>query len=418
MLFWKECRKVICSLTFFIYCVAVLAFYFTQFHSDSDRPPQKPLPGDNDYGMIAREVPEILMPAAIDSLVGEYLSKGYVAYPHGFFKLVFLKQKEQARMAEIIFEVSGITREELDSFENYRQGGYIEEENGDITYLTPIIPEVTIPETLTYEHFRELMREADEIIGGGSTYSDLFIVHNFSLVPKTYEEALAEYEHFIQEDKITSAYARLFCDYFGVLLSILPVFVAVSLASLDKRSGMEQLAYSRKISSARLVFTRYFSLVTVLLIPVFFTALIAYAKIKSIYPDNDLDHFAILKYTAFWLVPNIMTASAIGMLITEISSGLIAIFVQGAWWFTSITSAMDGLTGNIGKFTLVMRHNSLLEYDVFMAQWSSIVFNRIFFTVLSILAIALTVFIYEQKRRGVFHGFQIPIQNFKRQSQA
>lgn len=40
------------------------------------------------------------------------------------------------------------------------------------------------------------MRKADKIIGGGSKYSDDNIVGNFSRIPKTYEDALAEYEQF------------------------------------------------------------------------------------------------------------------------------------------------------------------------------------------------------------------------------
>lgn len=418
MLFFKECKKVIFSLTFLIYCIVVLAFYFTQFHADCSVPETEPVPGLENYGMIEKEVPEILMPAAIKSLVGEYMTNEYSAYPYGFHKKIQLKEKDKRRIANIIDEVSGITQEEMDSFGDFEAGGYYMDENGYLAYYDANIPEVNIPETLTYEHFRELMREVDEMIGGGSKYGDTYIVENFSHIPKTYEDALADYEQFINDDKITRAYARLYCDYLGIALAIMPVFVAVALASLDRKSRMEQLAYSRKISSAKLIFTRYSSLVTIMLIPILFTVFAAHAKIKSIYPDNVLDNTAILRYMAIWLIPNIMTASAAGMLITEMFSGLLAVFVQGAWWFASTIATTGSLTGDIGKFTLVMRHNSLFGYDVFNAEWSNIVFNRIFFTVISIMAIALTSIIYEMKRRGVFNGFQISMQNFKRKSKA
>lgn len=418
MLFFKECKKVVFSLAFVIYTIVVLTFYFSQFQSDSRSPLQKPVPGADNYGGIAKEVPEILMPAAIESLVGEYLSESFTAYPYGFYKNVRLKEKDKTRIAEIIAEISGITPEELNSFEDFVQGGYYMDENGYVVYQEPNLPEITIPETLTYEHFRELMQEADKLIGGGSRYSDQFIVENFSLVPKTYEDALAEYDAFISEDKITVAYARLFCDYMGIDLAIMPVFVAVALASLDRKSRMEQLAYSRKISSVKLIFTRYFALVAAMLIPVLLTAFHAHATVKNIYPDNELDSTAFLRYTIFWLFPNILTAASVGMLITELTSGLLAIFVQGVWWFASTIAASGGLTGNIGKFTLVMRHNNLLKSDVFNAAWNNIVFNRIFFTTVSILAIALSALIYEMKRRGVLNGFQIGLQHFKRQSKA
>lgn len=418
MLFFKECKKVVFSLAFVIYCIVVFAFYFTQFHNDSRTPLPKPVPGVESYGEIAKEVPEILMPAAVESLVGEYLSDSFTAYPYGFYKNVRLKEKDKTRITEIITEISGIPQNELDSFEDFQQGGYYMDENGYVVYQEPNIPEITIPQTMTYEHFRELMQEADKIIGGGSKYSDQFIVENFSLVPKTYEDALAEYEYFISEDKITGAYARLFCDYTGIDLAIMPVFVAVALASLDRRSRMEQLAYSRKISSAKLIFTRYFALIAVMLIPVVFTAFHANASIGTVYPDHDLDNSAFLRYTVFWLIPNIMTSTAVGMFVTELTSALLAIFVQGVWWFASTIAATDGLTGNIGKFTLVMRHNNLLKADVWVAEWNNIVFNRIFFSAVSILAIALTAFIYEMKRRGVFNGSQIGLPNFKRKSEA
>lgn len=275
------------------------------------------------------------MPAAIESLVGEYLSDSFAAYPYGFYKNVKLKEKDKARMAEIIEEISGITPTELNSFEDFQQGGYYMDENGYVMYQEPNIPNINIPAALTYERFRELMREADKNIGGGSKYSDSFIIGNFSLVPKTYEDALAEYEHFINEDKITGAYARLYCDYLGIDLAIMPVFVAVSLANLDRKSRMEQLAYSRKISSSKLIFTRYFALVFTLLIPIILINFIAFAKVKSVYPDNTLDSTAFFRYMSFWLVPNIMTASAVGMFITELTTGLLAIFAQGAWWFAN-----------------------------------------------------------------------------------
>ena len=418
MLFLKECKKVLFSLTFLAYFLTVLAMYFSQFHSDGREALEMPVQGRDNYGMIAKEVPEILMPAAIESLVSEYLSESFTAYPYGFIKYVKLTEKKKTQLAEIISEVSGITLQELDSFEGFEPGGYIMNEDGSFLYQESIIPEVNIPIDMTYEHFCELMEEADRIIGGGSKYSDEFIVGNFSRVPQTYEDALAEYEQFLNEDKITRAYARLYCDYLGIDVAILPVFVAAALAGLDRKSRMEQLAYARKISSARLIFTRYIALVAVMMIPLILTAVIANNMVSSLYPDYTLDRFAIFRYALFWLVPNIMTASAVGMLVTEFSSGLLAIFAQGAWWFASIFSSAGGLTGRIGRFTLVMRHNSLTGHDVFYAQWENIVFNRIFFTVISLIAIALTAFIYEQKRRGIFNGLPLRInrQSFKRKS--
>ena len=407
------------SLTFVIYLATVLAMYFTQFHNDSREPLQKPSPTGDYFGTVAREVPEILMPNAVEGLVGEYLSGSFSAYPYGFYKNVRLSEKKKSRLAEIITELSGLTAADLDEFEDYHEAGYIMgEDNNSFIYVEANIPEINIPDSLTYERFRELMKEADKIIGGGSRYADEFIVGNFSRVPKTYEDALAEYDRFINDDKITVAYARLFCDYMGIDLAILPVFVAAALSGLDKKSGIDQLVYSRKVSSAKLIFTRYSALVFVMLVPVIFTALHAHAMVKNIYPDNVLDNTAFLRYTIFWLLPNIMTATAVGMLVTEVMSGMIAIFVQGAWWFMSIFEGTGGLTGEIKPFTLVMRHNNLLGSDVFASEMRTVIFNRIFFTALSLALVALTAIIYGLKRRGVFNGLSGIGKDRKRKSAA
>lgn len=418
MLFLKESRKVLFSFTFLLYCIALFAIYFTQYHSDLKDKLNPPLPNQDYYGTISKEIPEILMPSAVESLVMEYLNDNFVAYPIGFYKNVHLNEKKSAKMAKIIEEVSGIKKDELDNFTDFNEGGYSIDENGEATYIEPSIPDINIPATLTYERFRELMREADDIIGGGSKYSDDNIVGNFSLVPKTYEDALEEYNQVFSEDKIIGAYSRLYCDYIGIIISILPVFMAVSLAEKDKKSRMESLIYSRSISSAKLVFTRYISLVFCAIIPVIITSVLAMIKVNSLYPDNDINNMILLKYTIIWLVPNIMISLSVGMLITELASGLLAIFIQGAWWCTSIFISGGNLTGEIGKFTLVARHNSLYGLQLFKDTYNDFIFNRIFFAVISVMAIALTVFIYEKKRRGVFNAGTIFNKNLKRKSEA
>ncbi|MDO4306778.1 MAG: ABC transporter permease [Eubacteriales bacterium] len=416
MLFIRECKKVLFSLTFWLYFIAVLAMFFTQFYPDCRYAVTAPVPGQENYGMTAKEIPETLMPAAAESLVSEYLSGSFKAYPLGFYKEVRLNAKKKEKMAEIITEISGISKEQLDSFTDFQEGGYFMTEDGSFSYMEPTLPEIHIPDSLTYEHFRELMREADELIGGGSKYADESIVNNFSLVPKTYEDALEEYEEFVNDDKFTIAYARLYCDYLGIVIAILPVFAAVSISGLDKKSRMEQLFYARKVSSARLVFTRYAALIMTMSLPIMITAGIAQSKVIGLYSGADLDQFAIFQYAAIWLLPSLMTASAVGMLVTEGCSGLLAIFIQGAWWFASTFASAAGLTGSFGKLTLVLRHNSLSERGLF--HYETFIFNRAFFAGISILAVALTALIYAKKRRGRCHVFQIRIPDSWHKSEA
>lgn len=417
MLFFKECRKILFSLTFLIYIVAIVGFYMTQFSSDTEEKISQPVQGLEDYGTVAKEVPEILMPKAADGLVTEYLRGYYVAYPIGFYKEVKLSEKKSAQVAEIITEITGISKQELDIFSDFDEGGAVMQPDGNGGYIPVIkeatLPEINIPDTMTYEHFRELMRKADKIIGGGSKYSDDNIVDNFSRVPRTYEDALADYNAIFEEDKVTGAYARLFCDYMGIIVSVLPVFAAASLVNADRKSRMEQLVYSRKISSAKLVFTRFSALVITLTVPVIVLAFIASFSVVKLYPENSTDFFAIPKMSVGWLLPNIMFSTALGMALTEISSQLMAVFVQGVLWIAGVMGSIE-LTGSIGRFTLVCRHNSLYDRNIFMENFNEFLFNRIFYTVFSIVIMALTTWIYSEKRKG---GFNVIRKNFTRKSE-
>lgn len=407
MLFLKECKKVLFSLTFLIYIIAISGFYFTNFYGDSEEKISPPVQNSDDYGTIAKEIPEILMPSATKGLITEYMRGYYIAYPIGFYKEVKLSEKKSTQMAEIITEITGISKQELDNFSDFDEAGITMIPDGNGGYMPvikePTLPEINIPDTMTYEHFRELMRKADKIIGGGSDYSDDYIVGNFSLVPKTYEDAVEDYNAVIEKDKVTNTYARLFCDYIGIVVSILPVFVAVSLVNADKKSRIEQLIYSRKISSAKLIFTRFSAIILMLSIPVILLAFTATFRIEKLYSENNIDFFAIPKMSVCWLIPNILFSTAFGILFTEISSPLIAVFFQGAMWVGSITSSGGDLTGKIGRFTLVCRHNSIYDRNYFMEDLNKFIFNRIFYTLISIAIILLTIWIYSEKRKGGFY---------------
>lgn len=403
MLFFKECGKVVFSLTFLLYAAVVFVMYVSQFQGDLS-PIAVPNRDIENYGYTVKEIPEQIMPKATERLVDEYLSGYFTAYPTGFYKEVRLSKKKKAEMAEIITEITGLTREELDSYEDYSEGGYYMDESGQVAYTEAVLPVYTLSADLDYEHFRELMRRADKLIGGGSKYGDSEILGNFSRVPRTYEDAAAEYNTIMYEQKITPSYARLFCDYMGIAVSVMPVFCAVFITALDKKSRMEQLINSRRISSARLIFTRYAALVFVMTVPIFIAAVVADISVRGLYPDAVTDRTAFYRYAAAWLIPNVMTAAAAGMLFTELLSGIMAIFIQGAWWMISIMSAANGLTGDMRRFTLVLRHNSLYALDEFAAEFGSFVFNRLFFTAASLAAVGLAAAVYDIKRRNGSYG--------------
>ena len=402
MLFWKECKKVICSLTFLLYVVVVVVMYATQFAGHLKEPIERPKVGAEWYGSKELEIPEVIMAGATESLVEEYVRGHYDTYPHMFYKQVKLKESDSVKIAAIIEELTGLTVAEMKQFDKYEPGGYYAslDENGKqvLYYRSPVLPEYELSETVSYERFKELMCEAEEIIGKGSSYEEKKLLRDFGNVEMTYEDAVAEYEEVMEGGNLAKSYLRLFSDYAGIDLAILPVFVCVTMWQLDKRSRMEPLIYSRKRSSLSLVLTRYLALVCCMAVPVLLTLLHTVISMAGLYPEQALSFGGAVGDTLLWLLPNITIVTALGAFLSELVSPLIAIFVQGAWWYLALESTE--LVGDITKFALVLRHNSMASVRIFEAQYADFVWNRWFYIIVSLALVLLTVGLYEWKRRG------------------
>jgi len=409
MLFVKECKKIICSLTFLLYVAVVVVMYATQFAGHLNEPMERPRAGAEWYGTKEVEIPEVIMAGATQSLVEEFVRGSYDTYPHMFYKQVKLKEKDSAKVAAILEELTGLTKEELDGFENYERGGYygaVDEEGKQVMYYkSPVLPEYTLSEQVSYERFKELIQQADEIIGGGSKYREEMLLEYFGKVPMTYEDALEDYEEVMEEDNLPHAYLRLFSDYAGIDLAIIPVFVCVALWQLDKRSRMEALVYSRKRSSFGIVLTRYAALVCCMAVPVLLTLLHTVISIVRLYPELDISFGGAVGMSLLWLLPSITMVTALGALLTELVSPLIAIFVQGAWWYLALEST--DLVGQITKYALIIRHNSMGDLSAFEAQYGNFLWNRWFYLGLSVVLLLATVVVYEWKRKGNRIGFDM-----------
>ncbi len=413
MLFFKECKKTVCSMVFILYIFTVIFMYVTQFNGVLEKPIEPPEAGQEQYGMIEKEIPEILMPAAIESLVTEYLSGYYGAYPFMFYKKINLTENDEKRMAEIIEKLSGLKKEELDNFSEFEPGGYktVLDDNGKqmLKYEKAVLPEVKIPNDMTYEYFKELMKQADEIIGGGSKYDEKNLVNNFSNVSMSYEEALEEYKQI--NENIAESYTRLFCDYIGIILAIIPVFVCAFVWNIDEKSYIEQLVYSKKISSIKIILIRYLALIFCITIPIIVIFIHSMIGVNNLYPDRSIHFLKAAGLAVLWLIPSILCVTSLGALLSESLSSLLAIFVQGVWWYISLE--MNKLTGSITKWTLIIRHNTLGDMQLFERQFENFCFNRLIYTVLSLICICITIFIYDKKRKGEYYGKKFVFKNFK-----
>ncbi len=440
-LYLKECKQVLKGLTYYFIIICMALFYFSQL--GNTEVVTKPQPGLPSYGWTVSDDKAVIMEKTLEVFAREYAFNKYYTYPYGFCKKVTLGNRKKAKMGEILLEVTGLEKEKLDSYlrEHYYKGFdsstssdtsitiskdaakdgtglTIEQDSGNNStsisveeaseqeqeapadYATNTTAEaLTVKQGMTYENFTEFMSKADKLLGGGSNYHKDSLQNN-AYVQRTYEQALADYKDIIEKDRLTGAYARLFCDYIGIVLAILPIFIAVTRFQRDRRAKANEIIFTRKASSLQIVLSRYFAMLTMLLLPVFLISLSMLIEciVTGSRTGVTIDYLAFPKYILGWLLPTMMVTTSVGVFFTELTDTAIAIIFQGLWWFISLMGNKN-LTGGYG-WNLVPRHNSLGEYQTYSDNFNTLVTNRITYTIISIVLIIAAVGIYDLKRKG------------------
>jgi ABC-2 type transport system permease protein len=415
--FFKECKQIIKSIPFFI-CVAVLLLFFIAQYEPDFVKIEKPQPGKSNYGTKISDNPKIIEPSAVKSLYSESVRNSYTAYPIGFYKNVKLNASQQREMARILSELTGNPENKfLSAMKNISSGltvnGGNMTKNEDGSYSIGKSTEGKTAEStnssismvksdMTVEQFHALMRQADQLIGGGSLYGSTYL-SRFGVVPKTYEDALKDYNDIVTRDGITGAYARTFCDYLGIVLALFPVFLAVAAGMKDRRTGMRELVYSRKISSTKIVLTRYIALLAILFLPVLLLAVYATIQTVGEYPGFELHLSAFIGYSFGWLLPTLMVSTAVGMVITELTDTPVGIVVQGLWWFFGLFAGIWHIDGGYG-WDLILRHNTVGNTQVYLDNFFILLWNRVGYSIFALILISVTIWVYERKRRGKWNA--------------
>ncbi|MCQ2469344.1 MAG: ABC transporter permease [Ruminococcus sp.] len=417
MLFFKECKKVFFSVTYFIYLAVMILMFISQYWFDAKITVEKPVEG-GDFGCTTVFDAETIMPNATAAFMNDFYNGEFICYPYGFIKKVHPDAFENEKLCSIISEITGYSAAEIEELRNSAAVLEYYEEFSTTPKIQYKFPDLKIAEGMTYEHFCELIDEADDILGGGSSYNSDGLEYYSKEVPITYEEALAEYNEFAEDDKVTGGLARLFCDYLGIDIVLIPVFVAAAFTYTDRKKKISDIIYSRKISSAKLVLTRFAALVVMMLIPVLLMAAAAHIQAAKLYSGTELDNTVFYTLTLEWLLPNLMAATAFGMLITELSSPIIAEILGIAVWFKEVCLGSYELVGDISSFDLIIRHNSEMYRSVFMANYSEFIFSRCFWAGIALVMVTGTIAVYELKRGGVLNEFRLPFKNNKIKSKA
>lgn len=390
-LFLKECRMMLKSVIFYVLSICIIGFVLNQMGGFNF---SKPTPNDKSFGYKQTTDAKIMIDETITSLIDEYGSNDYQTYPIGFEKRVHLNKEKQDELAKQIEKYTGNKIKQGEKATNN------EEEN------------VKIKEDIDYKQFISDMSLVDKILGGGSRYSEDSIKKHAE-VPKTYEDAVKDYNSKVNEDHISAAYARNFCDYMGIVLGILPIFLAVSRCISDKKSKAEDLIYSSSASSFSIIISRYAAVIVMLLIPVIIAAVLVDSQ--CIYCANSLGiepyYMSFTKHILGWLLPTLMFTVAVGFFVTELTGKVIGILVQAVYWFISVLSAKS-LVGYVG-WNLMPRFNHTGDRDIFVAIYNELVINRACYAAVSIVLIILTVIIFNLKRTGRLMIYGKSLSNIK-----
>lgn len=437
MLYLKELKKICFSMVYMLFLVLLFFGWYKNFYGVTAKEIaasegngtsvvseitggsvlRKPKKEDGSFGGKSKEIPDKIMLGGTDMLIIEYRKNSYATYPFNYYKEVVLNKKEQKQILNILCEITGLTEEQLQNLpDDYfpavngnimHPGGYQKDESGNFVVKAGTDEKLEgddktkhfIPQ-VSYNRFKELMKEAETVIGEGSNYSMDMLRTYYGQVEMNYEEALEEYNKTIYEDKVSSAFARLFCDYLTRSLGLYPVFLAVVFCMRDRKSRMNELIDCKQVSTRKLIVIRYMAMLTAIMLPVIllsFESLVPLIQF-SLETGISIDIFAFLKYILWWLLPTGMIVTALGMSLTVYTSTPVAIIVQSVWWF--IDSGVTALSGDTGFFTLMIRHNTLNGLEVIQEDLKVICINRGLMTVLALILVALTCRIYERKRKG------------------
>lgn len=436
-MFLKEMKKTVCSVVYLLFLALMIYNWYENFYGVTEKEIRKayesdssvystvtggailaePDPETGSYGTKSEENPEKIMCGGTDKLIIEYLNNSYATYPVSYYKEVILDEEEQEKILEIIREITGLNEEQISNLPD----DYFPRVNGNIIHMesgaeteTDIAADIGEADVaaeakdytkhfisqVTYDRFMELMSEASDIIGPGSNYTRDNLLLYYGQVEMDYEEAVDEYHTTIYDDKVTIAFARLFCDYLTRTLGLYPVFLAVAMWMRDRRCRIQELINVKAIGTAKLIIVRYLALLAAVLIPVFLLSLESLVPLVefSVETGIEIDLFAFAKYILWWLLPTSMIVLALGMFLTILTRTPVAVIVQLVWWF--MDSSFTELSGDTGLFTLMIRHNLLNGSELIRQNLGIIWMNRGIMAGVSVLLVLLSIVIYDMKRGG------------------
>lgn len=335
---------------------------------------------DEFYGIKKTDNITVIQKNSIDNLLYEFNENSYATYPFGFYKEIQLSSSEQEQMAKYLAELTGKSLEEVKKLST----------------------EAEFYESLNYstsekKEFLKIMSSVDDLLGGGSYYSEKKIVSAYGNVEMDYEDAVENYNTIKNKDKFTGAYARLFCDYLGIIITFAPILLAVYIWYQDKTSGAMEIINSKSLGSSKLVLTRVLAMFIVFTLAIFILATIYNLKVTSVYGVENVDIFAFYKYILLWILPNLLFVLAFGTLVTILTNYPVGIVGMLVLWILFLTG--NDIAAGYG-WPLILRHNTIGNTEFYFNNIGLVYKNRIIYIAISLAFILLAIKIFDLKRNG------------------
>lgn len=383
-----ELRRILKSplygFTFLIFAFFVASQMGTDASQFSINPPT---PGGN-YGQMASQDFNVIRRGALSDLLHSYRVNHYVTYPFGFYRSKSLGVQKQKEMSRLLSALTGSSVADIEMISKGKEKGSVDE---------------TLQNALQYalspEDFLAMMNRIDALLGGGSSYHEKRIQSSFGYVPKDYETAMADHHKILEKDQITGALARLFCDYFGIIIFIGPGFFVTAYWLSDRKKGIDEILYTKDISSFRFVFSRMIALTLalwmfVLVIGTYYNGLFLWAN-----SGQNPDGLRIYGTLFLWLFPALCVGVCFYSLFAILTGGPFGIIIGFILWFLGLQNGSGKIHGNYG-LSLTFRHNIIGNTDYYYEHLNQIWYNRAFWMGIFFLGSIICVGIWQKKRGG------------------
>lgn len=438
--FRKECGITARSILFLILCAVLAGMYFAQYRDDvkedlvqaqkgilfeetrwggtNNNLLVKPVPGMEGYGSTYAEVPEQVRRNMTYRLYRDIANNRYDTYRLRFFLThKSLKFEDRQRMLAVFERITGMSYYELDA-DIYRMDlkkildernmsekqakEYLRQEyhkqlrnefipDRSVARLYEYENYMPVNENQTYQQFKKGIAEIRKIIGGRPVAYMNF--SQYGAEPLTYEAALARYDTMIYKDKVSGAYARLFCDNMGLAAGIGPALIAwAATASVLRRRRQAVPEYFPVRAEAEPHWIRFSSVSFVSFLPIVVLAVAATAELSSgVRPLGlSIDYFAFFAYAFVWLLPAVIFAAAAGIFSAVLTNRPIGLVIPFAvWLWSAMPWSENGLTGIKYGANLILRHGVVGEYEVYHASLGGILMNRAAYTLIAFALIAV-----------------------------